>query len=109
LGTVLVALGLAVGVVGLSKRADASKDPVSWRGIVLISVAVAFFAVTLRGLGFVPTVFITLLLTCFASRMNGIVGAVLIAAGLTLMSTLIFVIGLRLQVPLVGPWLGGRG
>ena len=109
LGTVLVALGLAVGVTGLSKGADAVKDPVSWRAILLVSFAVVFFAVTLRGLGFVPTVFVTVLVTCLASRMNTVIGAVLIAAGLTLMCVLIFVIGLRLQVPLIGPWLGGRG
>lgn len=109
LGAVLAALGLAIGIKGLSRGADAVKDPVSWRAIVLVSLAVIFFAVTVRGLGFVPTVFVTVLVTSLASRMNSPTSAILIAIGLTAMSTLIFVVGLRLQVPLVGPWLGGRG
>lgn len=109
LGAVLVALGLAVGIKGLTKGIDEVKDPVSWRALLLVGLAVAFFAVTLRGLGFVPTVFVTVFVTSLASRMNSVVGAALIAAGLTAMSVLIFVIGLRLQVPLIGPWIGGRG
>lgn len=109
LGSVLAALGLAIGIKGLSRGIDAAKDPVSWRALLLVGLAVGFFGVTLRGLGFVPTVFVTVLVTSLASRMNSVVGAVLIAAGLTAMSALIFVVGLRLQVPLIGPWLGGRG
>lgn len=109
LGAVLAALGLAIGIKGLSRGTDPVKDPVSWRAILLVSVAVIFFAVTLRGLGFVPAVFVTVLGTCLASRMNTVPGAILIAIGLTVISTVIFVVGLRLQVPLIGPWLGGRG
>ena len=109
LGSVLAVLGLAIGVQGFSKGADEVKDPVSWRAVLLVSLAVAFFAVTLRGLGFVPTVFVTVFITSLASRMNNVVAAALIAAGLTAMSAVIFVVGLRLQVPLIGPWLGGRG
>jgi hypothetical protein len=108
LGITLAGLGLAIGIAGINKAADGPKDAFSWRALVLVSLAIGFFAVTLRGLGFVPTVFVTVLLTSFASRRNTLVGALLIAAGLTVMSTLIFVIGLRLQVPLLGPWFGGR-
>jgi hypothetical protein len=108
LGSLLAVLGLAIGVKGFSKGADEVTDPVPWRAVLLVSLAVAFSAVTLRGLGFVPTVFITVFVTGLASRMNSVVGAALIAAGLTAMSAVIFVVGLRLQVPLIGPWLGGR-
>jgi hypothetical protein len=31
--------------------------------------------------------------------------ALAVAAGLTVASTLIFVVGLQLRIPLVGPWL----
>src|SRR5690606_16500268 len=65
LGAVLVALGLAIGAQGVAKLAartepeparetnDAVRDPVAYRAILLVSLAIAFFAVTLRGLGFV--------------------------------------------------------
>jgi hypothetical protein len=106
LGGVLASLGLAVALQGLRKPHDASQEKPAWRAIVLIVFAIAFFGVAIRGLGFVPTVFVCTLLTAFASRMTTVVGATIIAAGLTLLSTLIFVIGLRLQVPIIGPWLG---
>jgi hypothetical protein len=41
-----------------------------------------------------------------ASRLNSPVFAALVAITLTVMCTLIFVIGLGMSVPLVGPWLG---
>ncbi len=109
LGAVLAALGLGLGIKGISKGVDEVKDPFSLRALVLVSFAIVFFALTVRGLGFVPAVFVAVLVTSFASRTNKLVGAMLIASGLTLLSVLIFVIGLRLQVPLIGPWLGGRG
>lgn len=105
LGIALAALGLAIAVAGLRRPEEHTGDPPSWRAIGLISVAIIFFGVCIRGLGFVPTVFISALLTASASRNSTLLGAVIIAAALTLLSTLVFVFGLRLQVPLLGPWL----
>jgi putative Mn2+ efflux pump MntP len=105
LGSLLAALGLAIIVAGLRKPTEHTGEPPSWRAIGLITVAIVFFGVSIRGLGFVPTVFITGLLTASASRNSKLIGAVIIAAALTLLSTLVFVIGLRLQVPMLGPWL----
>lgn len=105
LGCALAALGLAIVIAGLRKPEEHTNEPPSWRAIGLISVAIIFFGVSIRGLGFAPTVFITALLTASASSRSTLLGAVLIAAALTLLSTIVFVIGLRLQVPLLGPWL----
>ncbi len=105
LGCTLVALGLAVAGKGLRRPADAPKNPVPWRAIGLITLSVLFFALTVRGLGFVPVVFVSVLITAFASTSTRLPGALAIALGLTLLSTLVFVIGLRMQVPMVGPWL----
>lgn len=105
LGSLLAALGLTIVIAGLRNPGDEQGEKPSWRAIVLIISAVAFFGVSIRGLGFIPTVFITALVTAFASRRSGPVAAALIAIGLTVLSTMVFVVGLRLQVPLVGPWL----
>lgn len=113
LGGVLALLGVAIAVIGLRKAAAGApaeaKHPPSFRAIGLIVIAIAFFAICIRGLGFVPTVFIAALVTAFASQMTRLPGALAIATGLTVLSTLVFVVGLRLQVPLIGPWvpLGG--
>lgn len=105
LGCVLAALGLAIIVAGLRKPEEHTNERPSWRALGLITLAIIFFGVCIRGLGFVPTVFITALLTASASSKSTLLGAAVIAAALTLLSTLIFVFGLRLQVPLLGPWL----
>ena len=107
LGAVLVGLGLAIVLKGLrSDRKDEAQPP-SWRAIGLITFSVLFFGFAIRGLGFVPTILVGTALTALASRTNSPIAALVIAVGLTVLSALIFVVGLRVNVPLLGPWLGG--
>ena len=106
LGSVLVLLGLGVAASGWKKPDAETPLSPSWRAIVLIVGVIIFFATTIRGLGFVPVVFISSFVAALASRLNSPVFAVLLAITLTVMCTLIFVIGLGMSVPLVGPWLG---
>jgi hypothetical protein len=44
-------------------------------------------------------------MSTFASRRTGVVAGVLITVGLTVLCILIFVVALRLRLPLVGPWI----
>jgi hypothetical protein len=46
---------------------------------------------------------VTALLTALASRRVRPLVAVAVAAGLTVAATLIFVVGLQLRIPLIGP------
>ena len=106
LGSVLAALGLGVAASGWRKP-DTDK-PLSppWRALALIIGVVVFFAATIRGLGFVPVVFISSFAAALASRLNSPVFAALLALTLTVMCTLIFVVGLGMSVSMFGPWLG---
>lgn len=106
LGSVLAVLGMAVAIAGFRKGEDAPSLRPSWRAIVLITAVILFFGTTLRGLGFVPVVVISTFFTAMASRLNSPLFSAALAVGMTVLCTLIFVIGLGLQVPLVGPWLG---
>ena len=106
LGTVLVALGLGIAATGVRRVDGLERQPVPWRAIALIVIGIALFAFGIRGLGLGPTVFALALLATFASRKTTIVGGLATAAGLTALSSLVFVVGLRLQVPMIGPWLG---
>jgi hypothetical protein len=99
-------LGIGVAASGLKKPDIELRDPVAWRGLILISGVIVFFAVAIRGLGFVPVVVISAFVTAMASRMNSPLFAALLATGLTVMCGLIFKIGLGFQVPWFGPWLG---
>ncbi|MDQ3554549.1 MAG: tripartite tricarboxylate transporter TctB family protein [Chloroflexota bacterium] len=98
-GVLIIAKGLLVGESG-------EIGEIPWRAIALVVGAVLFFGFTVRGLGLVPAVFVTALMSSFASRKTTLMSGPLIAAGLAIVCVLVFVVALRLRVPLFGPWLG---
>lgn len=104
-GVILAALGLAVVVKGLIAGEVPAFGAVPWRAIAAIVLALLFFGLTVRRLGFVPASAVTALLTTLASSRVRPLTAVAVAAGLTVASTLIFVVALQLRIPLWGPWL----
>jgi uncharacterized protein YggT (Ycf19 family) len=104
-GAIVAALGLGIVVKGLVAGEVISFGPVPWRAVVVIVLAVLFFGFTVRRLGFVPTSAVTALLATLASRQVRLLRALTVAAALTVASTLIFVVGLQLRIPLWGPWL----
>ncbi|WP_328469428.1 tripartite tricarboxylate transporter TctB family protein [Actinoplanes sp. NBC_00393] len=101
-GVIVTVLGLAIVVKGLVAGEEIPFEKVPWRAVVLIVVAVVFFGFFVRRLGFVPTSFVTALLTALASKRVRPLTAVAVAAGLTVAATLIFVVGLQLRLPLWG-------
>jgi Tripartite tricarboxylate transporter TctB family len=109
LGGILVLLGLLIAgkgfVAGAGPGDEGRFGSVPWRALVLLVVAVLFFGLTVRGLGLVPATAVAALLAALASSRTGILAAVAIAAGLTVLSVLIFVLALQLRLPLLGPWL----
>jgi hypothetical protein len=105
LGGLLVVLGGVIVAKGFVDAEGGSIGTVPWRALGLILGAIVFFGLTVRGLGLVPTVFIATLMSAFASHRTGVVSALLIAAGLTALCVVVFVVALSLRLPLVGPWL----
>lgn len=104
-GAVVAVLGLAVVVKGLVAGEVISFGAIPWRAVIAILLAVVFFGLAVERLGFVPTSAVTALLTTLASRRVRPLTAVAVAAGLTVVATLIFVVGLQLRIPLWGSWL----
>jgi Tripartite tricarboxylate transporter TctB family len=107
LGGILVALGLLIMGKGfVSGSGDEGRlGSIPWRALFLIVLAVVFFGLTVRGLGLVPATAVTALLTALASHRTSLLAAVAVAAGLTVLCVLIFVLALQLRLPLIGPWL----
>jgi uncharacterized protein YggT (Ycf19 family) len=105
-GVIVAALGLAIVLKGLIAGEVITFGAIPWRAVAAIVVALLFFGFTVERLGFVPTSAVSALLTTLASSRVRPLRAVLVAAGLTVASTLIFVVGLQLRLPLWGPWLG---
>lgn len=105
LGATLVALGIGVVAQGMNKPDEGVAPPWPWRGFLLVLGTILFFAATIRGLGFIPVVLIGAFATALSSTRNSPLSSLLIAVGLCVLCYLIFVVGLGMQVPMVGPWL----
>ncbi|MGN7869708.1 tripartite tricarboxylate transporter TctB family protein [Paracoccus sp. 22332] len=106
---VLSGLLFILGAISLVKAFERADDEpfgrIAWRGILFILPAPIFFGLTVRGLGFVPALFITTLIASQASMRMRPLAALILAIIVTIMSTLIFSYGLGLPFRRFGPWL----
>lgn len=107
LGGLLVVLGVSIAVTGFTAANGEEIGSVPWRSLALLLAAIFFFGFTVRDLGLVPALFVTVLLAGLAGRSPRLVPAVVIAASLTVVSVVVFVYLLQLRLTLIGPWLGG--
>ncbi|MFP5333993.1 MAG: tripartite tricarboxylate transporter TctB family protein [Actinomycetes bacterium] len=107
LGGLLVVLGVAITIKAFTAGEGGDIGTVPWRSLAFLVAAIGFFGYTVRGLGLVPALLVTLVLAALAGRGVRVVPALVIAASLTALSVLIFVVALQLRLPLVGDWLGG--
>lgn len=104
LSALLFLLGLLVTVKSFGRGGEPT-GAIAWRGIFFILPAPIFFGLTVRGLGFVPALFITTLIASQASAKMRPGYALLLAVVVTIMSTLIFSYGLGLPFRRFGPWV----
>lgn len=104
LSALLVVFGLAILIVALSKAGE-EIGAYAWRGMIFILPAPVFFGLTVRGLGFVPSIFLTTIIAAMASLRMKLPAALLLAVSLTIFATLVFSYGLGLPFRRFGPWL----
>jgi Tripartite tricarboxylate transporter TctB family len=107
LGGILVVLGIVIVIGSFVAGHEGGIGPVPWKSVVLLLGALFFFGYFVRALGLVPTLLVTVTLAGLAGRSVKFVPAVVIAACLTALSVVIFVVLLQLRLPLLGVWLGG--
>ena len=104
-GVLLVILGAAIVIrVGQEADDEALTRP-ALRALAFILGAVLIFGVTVRGLGLVPSIFVTAALSSLASPRTTVPMAFGFGLLLTAISVAIFVVALRLNLQLLGPWL----
>lgn len=105
LSGILILLGLAIVASAIHDRGSEGIGTLAWRGVLFILPAPIFFGLTVRGLGFVPAIFLTTLIAALASFKMRLHWALLLAAGVTLFATVVFSYGLGLPFRRFGPWL----
>jgi hypothetical protein len=104
-------LAIVLIVLGLLILASAFRAPgedigtTAWRGMMFILPAPIFFGLTVRGLGFVPSIFLTTLVAAMASMRMKAGPALILAACVTVFCTLVFSYALGLPFRRFGPWL----
>ena len=101
-------VGLGAVMAGLAWRAPHQEGMfgvVPWRALLLIVGATLFYGLALRGLGLLPILVVVVLATAWASRYASLKASVPLALGIAAFCSVLFIKGLGLPLPLVGPWL----
>ena len=105
LGGLLAAIGTGVIVKGFIAGEGDEIGGLDWRAMILVTAAILFFGITVRGLGVVGALFGASLLAAFARSQTSWKEALVIAAGITALSVVIFIFALQLRLSLIGSWI----
>jgi hypothetical protein len=105
LGLVLVGLGILIVVKGFIAGSGEPIGAADLRVIVLITAALLFFGITVRGLGLVGALFGSSLVAALARSQTPVRETLLIAVGITALSVVVFIFALQLRLPLLGDWI----
>ena len=99
-------LGLIVLINGLRFPGEMPSG-IAWRALFVLTFSVVFFGAAVRPLGFLPALAISVFVSAAASRKFNLVTALASTAVMTVFAWAVFIKGLGLPLPLLGPWLGG--
>ncbi|MCK0196839.1 tripartite tricarboxylate transporter TctB family protein [Ancylobacter sp. 6x-1] len=110
LSGILGVLGLIVFIGGL-RFADEGEPirlaALPWRGLVLVTLAVVVFGVGIRPLGLGPAMGLAVFISAMASRRFHLASALAMTGLMVLFAWAVFIKGLGLPLPMLGPLLGG--
>jgi len=95
----LIAVGAALAAMSLL-RAGEIPERGRWRPLIFVTLSCLAFALLLHPLGLVPTMLVSILLACFAGGHIRPIPFVLLCLVLVVAIVGIFVLALRIQIPL---------
>lgn len=106
LSGILIAIGIAIAVRGVAVP-DEPMRGFTLKGLVLVIVGTLLFGFLVRSAG-VPVATAGLVaLSAFASRRFNWKPTLVLAIGMAVFCTVVFIYALGLPMPVRGPWLGG--
>jgi hypothetical protein len=106
--TILGWLLALLGMISIVRSLFRPGEPISRfaiKDIVMIMSAVILFGLLIRGAGLFVAVITLVMLSGFASTKFKVLPFLAVAIGLAIFAVLVFVTGLGLPMPIVGPWL----
>lgn len=80
---------------------------IPWRALLIVTVSIVLYGITLKGLGLVPALALTVLLSTFAAKKWDAKAAIGVTIVLVAACYGIFLKGLGLPISPFGPWVGG--
>jgi hypothetical protein len=105
--TILCALLIGVGVISLARSFFRTGTPIgklAIRGMTLITLGIVLFGVLVRGAGLAVALPALVLVCSFASTRFRWSTTIFMAAGITVFCVLVFLKGLGIPLPVLGPW-----
>ena len=78
-----------------------------WRGVFFLSLATLVFATFVDDLGLFPTVALPAFLACLSNPMVAIATSLMASICIAIFCTAVFSFGIRLPIPVIGPWIIG--
>lgn len=106
LSIVITVIGVVIGIKALRDTEVFRPQIAPLRALAAIIIAPILFGLTVRGLGFLPAVALTVLSAATAATGQRPLVVLAITVGITVFCLGVFYYGLGLPVRLIGPWLG---
>jgi hypothetical protein len=97
---------VGIGTIFTPTDGEARIGKIPWRALLCILAGPVLFRLLVEGVGFLPAIWIPVFVATFASAHLRRRTALVLASLFTVAAWLIFLVGLRLPIPAVGPWLG---
>jgi hypothetical protein len=110
LPSILGGLLILIGFISLIRSILKKQTPITGitiKGLILVFVSTILFGFLVRGAGLIVALPILVLLSASASKDFRWIPSILMAVGLTLFCTFVFLKGLGIPLPILGSWFGG--
>jgi len=108
--TILGGLLVLIGVVAVIRSFVVAGAPIgrfAIRGLLFVSVSIFLFGFLVRGLGLAVALPVLVIVSAYASTKFRWGPMLIIAIGVTVFCVVVFLKGLGIPLPVLGPWLGG--
>jgi hypothetical protein len=108
--TILGGLLAVVGAIAVIRSFIVPGTPIgafAFKGLILVSVSTLVFGFVVRGAGLAIALPLLIIMSALASTRFRRWPTLFMAAGLTIFCVLVFLKGLGIPLPVIGPWFGG--
>lgn len=108
--TILGGLLAVIGAIAVIRSFIVPGTPITaftFKGLILVSVSTLVFGFIVRGAGLAIALPLLIVISALASTRFRWRPTLFMAAGLTIFCVLVFLKGLGIPLPVIGPWFGG--